>query len=337
MIKYIPYDNVYKEQIIELLSVLWPISKKEKNIYFEWKYLNNPITSEPLIFLALDSSNNKVVGIRGYFVAQYFYKGEKINVAAHSDAIVHPDYRGRGVFEKMTRFAMEVLEKKQLVHFYNTISNDSWPTSKGYLKMGSVPIGEKKIMYKISPLKGLLIKENNYCEVSQEKEVDFIYELRKHSCLDKLSLNYTKEFTNWRYSNPVSNYYFVYAYDKDNTTPLGYITFYKISSNRIFILDYFYTDTKVFSTMLKEIINTTHCFLIQTWSISRNPDEIKTLKRNGFYSFDKIIRKIKKEIQPPILIRPVKREYDTQDFFVGELDVRLENNWDIQLICSDGI
>jgi hypothetical protein len=58
------------------------------------------------------------------------------------DTATHPDYRGRGVFSRLTRHALEELQAEGVGFVFNTPNAQSRP---GYLKMGWQPVGRVPI------------------------------------------------------------------------------------------------------------------------------------------------------------------------------------------------
>jgi hypothetical protein len=243
MIRFEKYNPEYAEQVNNLLITLWShLNINEREKYFKWKYIDNPIVPEILIFIAIDDNNRNVVGVSGYFLLQYAVNNQPITVASYSDAVVLPEYRGKGLFEKLTCYGMKYIEQHNYVNFYNTISNNSWPASKGFIKMGSVPLSPKSVLYKVDLLHccnekktNVLIEHSNVCYNDELSTF-----CKKSRNKNTIGLNKTSEILKWRYSNPATKYSFVYA--RQNGELKSYVTYYKISAKRIYILDYEYLD-----------------------------------------------------------------------------------------------
>jgi len=102
-------------------------------------------------------------------------------------------------------------------------------------------------------------------------------------------------------------------------------------------LDYATTEQVIFAKMVRAIAYYTNCRIIQTWTVSKEKRGMLQLKKAGFISLNFLYRIMRKKMQPPILIRPAAIKYTPAAFIMRGKDVRNEFNWDINLICSDGV
>lgn len=334
--KFEPYSSKYLNQVVELLAPLWGhLSMSLRKKYFTWKYLLNPSVKNSSCFVAIDETSGKVIAFRGFLVMQYRFNDKKIFIVSYSDAVVNPEFSGKGIFKSLTIFGMKEMETMYKGLLYSTISNDSWRTSKTYIKLGSQPIAEKKVLYKIGYNPFLTSKEYNVT-ITKEVRVNEIYELSKQlQTKDKIVLDYSKAFIQWRFSNPATNYYFSYVYK--NNELKAFIVFYKINKHRIYVLDYKYSNERALKVGFNQIHKSRN-IMSQLWSISKDNNETSLLNKIGFKSYDKVINRIKKEDTPPVLIRPSGSDLENEDsWLINGLDIRKEHNWDINLICSDGI
>lgn len=336
MIKFETYKADYLHEIIELLAPLWGhLTNDERLQYFQWKYINNPATDDVLAFVAIDTTKGKVIGFRGFFPTRYMLNWKILFVASFSDVVIHPDYRKQGLFEKITKYGIKYLENnKSLSYYYSTSS--AWPTSKGYIKIGSVPLALKKDMYRVCLLPAYKKSKNFRLEFSQDcyaSDISSIHERTQNKNI--LTIKKDEAFIKWRYQNPATKYYFVYAW-QDNQLA-GYISYYKITDNRCYILDYNVQDYQVLNLLVKHLTTRSKCRLIQVWSISNSNKEAKLWKQAGFKYFKLVFRFLGKKELPPVLIRPAVFDYSETNFYIEGKDVRNEYNWDINLICSDGV
>jgi GNAT superfamily N-acetyltransferase len=336
MINFKPYSSVNESEVLALLEPLWGnMDMPTRKSYFQWKYINNPATDDVLAFVAIDTTKGKVIGFRGFFPTRYMLNWKIVFVASFSDVVIHPDYRKQGLFERITRYGITYLENnKSLAYYYSTSS--AWPTSKGYIKIGSVPLASKKDMYRVCLLPAYKKSKKFRLEFSQDcyaSDISSIHERTQNKNI--LTIQKDEAFIKWRYQNPVTKYYFVYAW-QDNQLA-GYISYYKISDNRCYIFDYNVQDYQVLDLLVKHLAAHSKCRLIQVWSISNTDKEAKLWKKAGFRYFKRLFRILGKKELPPILIRPAVIDYSESDFYVDGKDVRNEYNWDINLICSDGV
>lgn len=337
MVVVTKYDVTFKQQVLDLLLPLWGhMSPEKRETYFKWKYLDNPWASDVLYFTAIDDAKQKVVGVLGFLIVQYHLNGHPVNIATISDGVIHNEYRRQGIYDKLIRFGMDFVRENHGVFFCNALSGN-YPANQGLIKLGSIPVAEKKINYKTS-LCGRFKhpgKKYSFICAKEPRPEDMAGLCKKLRNENVLSLNKTKEYLAWRYNNPHSRYGFAYVY-KDNTL-VAFISYYMISGYRFFILDYAYTEPEIFRSLVKFLIKNEKCRMLQLWTISKNSRELNFLHTIGFRPYITLLRLLKKEIPSPVLVRPCIPEYKESDFMIDGMDVRNEFNWEFNLICTDGI
>lgn len=94
----IHYSNRYKGDVLELQKRLWSSSEELNRRFFEWRYEQNPVKSEPLVYLAI--SNGRPVAMRGAFASRWNAGGNSGPRTWYQsdDLVVLPDYENRGAF-----------------------------------------------------------------------------------------------------------------------------------------------------------------------------------------------------------------------------------------------
>lgn len=330
MIAFKKYENSHLEEVLLLLQPLWGhMSLETRRAYFNWKYLKNPLCPISNAFVATDKG--KVIAFRGYFFQKYKSNLKEVLVAAISDAVVHPDYQGKGVFKELTLYSMEQLSSTSLL--YMTVSNDTWRTSKTYLKLGSQPLNDKNILYHFSAF-----TKGNNLDVTIKKGSEFNYEIFnqiKAHVFSKISIKDDGAFWRWRYANPCTKYEYLFLYK--NGSPVGFISYFRISKFRAYILDSKLECVSYLKDALFYLKKEEGLYLTQMWSISKSREEKKELKDIGFKSFKRLLKLIKRESLPPVLIRPGKLKIVDEAWEFEGLDIRDESNWHLNLICSDGV
>ena len=98
--------------------------------WFKWKYIDNPMFNDNYIYGA--KVNGKLVGLRPFMLFNLKHETKVFNAAQPCDTVVEPDYRGQGIFTKLTKYAINEM-KKEFQLFFNFPNFNSMP---GYLKMG---------------------------------------------------------------------------------------------------------------------------------------------------------------------------------------------------------
>ena len=126
------YSEEYKEQIIDLLEILWHFDRKKRILYFKWKFEDNPYSNEPLAFIALDGE--KVVAFRGYMVQPMIFGNIQFLEASLADTVTHSDYRRMGLFKSLTNFSISEISKMNNIYI-SLNSSSGGPTLNGYLSL----------------------------------------------------------------------------------------------------------------------------------------------------------------------------------------------------------
>jgi hypothetical protein len=335
MIKYRQFEMNDLNQVLKVLEPLWGhLSLKKREEYFIWKYIENPNSKNPIAYVAIND-NDEIIGFRGYFALSYKLKDSSILVLSHSDATVSEKFRGKKIFSQLTIYALKELSSKKIL--FNTLSNDTWTTSNLYTKMGSMPLGEKAIIYCLNAL--FFFSKSNFfkkIEITNEfKENEFINLYSQTLDSSKIHVLENKEIWKWRYSNPASNYKFVYFWENKKLT--GFLCYVKINNFRSLILNYLFLNNASIKYCLNEMLKKDKILISQMWSISKSNKEKKQLKKIGFFSLNFFYIIFNKKSIPPVLIRPGVEEFSIQDMEIDKVNITLEKNWDLNLICSDGV
>lgn len=119
-----------KERLVDLFRLSF--GQKMSAELWEWKYLLNPFQEpEPEVVVALEEGN--LAGARPFLVAEMWLGDEKVRVAQHCDTMVHPGYRGKGIFNRMGEFAIQYLRENGYALSYGFPNTLSRP---GFLRQG---------------------------------------------------------------------------------------------------------------------------------------------------------------------------------------------------------
>ncbi|HEU4717405.1 MAG TPA: GNAT family N-acetyltransferase [Bacteroidia bacterium] len=101
------YDKSMKQQVAALFSMQYGVSEKEFTDLIG-NFYEHPYQAEKCIrIVALDGE--KVVGFQSFFLWPYEYQGKVFRSYQSGNSLVHPDYRGKGIFQKLLHY----LEKKR--------------------------------------------------------------------------------------------------------------------------------------------------------------------------------------------------------------------------------
>lgn len=108
--------------------------------FFRWKHINNPFGQS---YGLLATDNNKIIGLRMFMFWKFYNKNRIVTALRPVDTVVDKNYRGKGLFKKLTLQGLEE-NKGNYDIIFNTPNENSLP---GYLKMGwaKIPANEFKL------------------------------------------------------------------------------------------------------------------------------------------------------------------------------------------------
>src|SRR4029078_12603302 len=111
--------------------------------FWEWKHNRNPFGNS---FSIVADHQGMLIGLR-VFISWKWKRGEKSFEAVRAvDTVTHPDWRGKGVFSRLTSTLLEQIQQAGIAFIFNTPNQSSLP---GYLKMGWKPVTKIPLRLKI--------------------------------------------------------------------------------------------------------------------------------------------------------------------------------------------
>jgi GNAT superfamily N-acetyltransferase len=135
-------------QILDLVRLSLGEGKIPRHIdYWMWKHHKNPFGVSPCL---LAESNGRLVGLRVFMRWTWLARGATVPAVRAVDTATHPDWRGRGIFTRLTLALLERMETEGIAFVFNTPNSQSRP---GYLKMGWVSVGRLSLW--VCPLRPL--------------------------------------------------------------------------------------------------------------------------------------------------------------------------------------
>lgn len=189
--------------IIALLkSSLGESSSPKSDFNWNWKHNKNPFGNSPVL---LADENKHLIGVRAMMKWQW-QKGEKIFTTLRAvDTATHPDFKGKGIFSKLTMQMIDESTSNNVDFIFNTPNAQSKP---GYLKMGWIEAGKLHI--------GLQCRFPHFFKCSKKlSTISYDTNLSQlcthwNNQLKKPNLFFTPksiDYLNWRYrDNPVVDY-----------------------------------------------------------------------------------------------------------------------------------
>lgn len=123
-------------QILALLqSSLGWLADEQHARFYRWKHVENPF-GPSYGWVAVDGG--RVVGLRLFLRWEFRVGDEVVRAVRAVDTATHPDYRGQGIFRRLTLHGLEELERAGVAFVFNTPNDQSRP---GYLAMGWQIVG----------------------------------------------------------------------------------------------------------------------------------------------------------------------------------------------------
>lgn len=110
--------------------------------FYRWKHLANPFGRSPG-WVALDG--DVIVGLRTFLRWEFAAGAETVRAVRAVDTATHQDYRGRGIFRRLTEHAVAELTADGVAFIFNTPNVHSLP---GYLKMGWQTVGQLPVLFR---------------------------------------------------------------------------------------------------------------------------------------------------------------------------------------------
>jgi GNAT superfamily N-acetyltransferase len=136
-----PFVGQDLPQALELLEASLgggPVGRRAPE-FFRWKHLESPFGPS---FMLVAEQEARLVGLRAFMRWRFVAGGRPVRAARAVDTATHPDYRGAGIFTRLTRSMLEVVHG-DVDLIFNTPNAKSGP---GYLKMGWVDVGRVPVM-----------------------------------------------------------------------------------------------------------------------------------------------------------------------------------------------
>ena len=314
-IRLIDKDNEI-DAFIELFEIVF--DKKMTTKLWEWKYLENPmIIDQPLIYIA--EHGGKMVGARPLLPNRMKFGDKILKVAQPCDTMVHPEHRRKGLFTKMTKFAIKDAKKRGYTLFYSfpnslvgkiykNIKSLDWeilskidasykifsPEKTVSSKMtGKISTNIAKIVLKLllsRKSKPPTLKTTKSYDVNGESTItdEFIELWEKLPDDLKISSVRNREYLEWRFVEHPENDYGLFTARK-NKELLGYFVTNIVKNRNLVegrIVDYIIKDysKEVFLSLLLEALEKfkrERCDLVSTWAYIQ-PDFQEVLHGYGF-------------------------------------------------------
>jgi GNAT superfamily N-acetyltransferase len=215
------------EAILDLLqiSLNTPGIPRTKEFWI-WKHIQNPFGASPGL---VAEANNRIIGLRVFLLWKWKSGNVEISAARAVDTVVHPQWRGKGVFSRLTSTLLEDLGSRGVHFIFNTPNVAS---KKGYLKLGWQVVRRLPLLFR--PLKPFRIARNfilkssgesvTYGNVETEPPGTDLWKNLPGCATDqdlRLHTIRNKEFMTWRYQNIPGFHYEIRYRQRENIATIG--------------------------------------------------------------------------------------------------------------------
>jgi GNAT superfamily N-acetyltransferase len=202
------YNDTMQDQVISMFENEYKLNRQYFNTLFNNFYFHPFQKNKCILIVALDGDT--VAGFQSFFYWPYTFSGKTFNSFQSGNSLVHPNYRGKGIFQKMLAFidkenktiGIDLLMGFPVEASLRNFIKDSWKNIfdlRWYLKIGNpLAFFDSAIESKKGFDKGLICLEN-----FNDK---------------KLRLSTDASFTSWRKNYLSGNAYFSFTYRKDSET-----------------------------------------------------------------------------------------------------------------------
>jgi hypothetical protein len=202
------YEDWMKPQIARLFSIQYSI-KEEDFSKLIGNFYEHPFQKDKCIRIVAREGKN-VIGFQSFFYWPYLLNGKVINSYQSGNSLVHPDHRGKGIFQKLLSFldahrknlAIDVLIGFPIDQSVGSLIRNKWTNIfnlQWFIKYGNP----------ISLLLPLNIKKLNRHFPNVEAPD------HSSSTPEFLKLSHSAAFNAWRATHYDNTHYFSFVYKKD--------------------------------------------------------------------------------------------------------------------------
>lgn len=192
----------------------------KSNAWFLWKFRDNPFGKT---ILACCEDKGQIVGCVALGTQEFFYENTIIKGAFSFETFVHPNYQGKGLFEKLIDLAEIESQNREIKFLINFPNSKSLPgfIKRGWYSINCIeywikPRSFLNLILNISEIKKTFVPiESNFEKLNINQISDFI--IQKPSDMFKSVIS--KDYLTWRFfTHPVTEYSVI---NNDNILSIG--------------------------------------------------------------------------------------------------------------------
>ena len=199
--------------------------------YWRWKHVDNPFGRSPCL---LSEADGRIAGLRAFMRWSWSSAGRPVPAVRAVDTATHPDWRGKGIFSRLTLALVEQMKAEGVAFVFNTPNAQSRP---GYLKMGWTSLGRTSLRVRLArPLRvaRTVVRRGprdavsddggdsdwgsgfaNAAELLTQRGVDALFDAAPDDD-PRLVTRTTREYVSWRYAAiPGFRYFAAWTLESD--------------------------------------------------------------------------------------------------------------------------
>ena len=357
--RFTRYQPKYREEIVQLQTVLWGPDLALNAAYLTWKYEQNPYLDEPLIYLVLQ--NERVVGMRGFYGThwQIGRGGQTFVLPSAGDTTIAPEHRNRGLLRQLLQF---IQGDEALSAFPYMLSFSAGaPVYFCSLSEGWRVIGAYRTMARTSLIGKLLKSERlrNWARPwRHHPAVSTILRVAAHSPrhsvswghiqssphpraedmarlvertdrADKIRQRKDSRFYAWRFGSPLSRYQFLYW---QKTSLEGFLVLNtRLAVGPVHLVDWAATTPEVLTDLLQAAVKDFGS--LEIWSATLPEAMLAALGELGFTPTESPAPDT--AYRPALLAQRLNAALLDGKWSLAGPDVSDLENWELRMVCSD--
>ena len=348
-IRIVPFEEKYADACAQLLGHLWKRDPERRRALFRWKYLENPNRPAPLCLIALNEKD-EVIAFRGYTADTVKMGAERHRVAKIADMTVHPSYRRRGLFERMTRLSADHLYTQGVGLILGL--SPSWPTYYGYQKIGGEELSPFKSLFRFGfisgakhalshwfgrlrrPAPGTFLREktkDGYRYVLSDKlDPELAARIMALQRLERpVGTELSGEALVWHGKSPAARYVYAYACNPAGE-PAAFFLLRTTDGFGYQLGCALFGDDKCAKELFRFFSRTMRPSVVAVWSFALAESRRRLLKKLGFWSIP-FLWKMRKN--PPVVA--IRTDARKKDWDIGGVNIRDIGSWEIDKLDND--
>lgn len=177
---------------------------------WRWKHERNPFGVSPVL---LAESTGRVVAVRAFLRWHWRSGAREVPAVRAVDTATHPDWRGRGLFSRLTLRLLDEVSGEGAAFVFNTPNRASRP---GYLKMGWRPVGRIPVLTRpcgswstVGRIVGRAARAAPDLdhfpparELLRQPDLDGLIEATEKDPERRLRTARSRDYLSWRYADP---------------------------------------------------------------------------------------------------------------------------------------